>query len=622
MVSAVVLHCNQDHIKYLKTKIMKFVFKSFQLFVILFSVVSASNASTITWLGGNAAWDDPTQWDTGSVPASGDDVIIPSGYVKIFSGDNEKAISVEVQSSARLYIYNGGELEISGAVNNDALHNMGRVYIVGSLAINSITQTNTATSAHAIKNENRIYTYSSCYIKIKYIDDVAISNEAYSYFRHRGSMWIYQSAQAAIINADRFFNSGSIDINDCGDPTNFIMVNTDDFRNYSTGEINLDSDIYGGISNEVTTAYFRNYGEINISNVNIAINNHGSLTNYADAVIEGEYNNSTTIYNRNTGNISNNGYIKCNYSASGIFNYGNLYNHKSFTVFYGPGNGAIRNFSTGTINNYDYIYLNSSSWKDLQNDGEITNHYGGHFALNNSIDISSSGVLYNYGFLISYEDNTHIITGILANKGVVDDNYGNLQSLIDNDRVIVAPVSGQMQVGVPYPNVLDVHSLDDVNIVDWKVSQNGAVAGTYDETTNEFTPNASAIGVSTIYIEIYDLVSGDGRNFTLELDSPIVSLQNEKESESRNEISSAIHVNIYPNPTQGSVQLTSKLFEESDAQLQIYNSLGQLVQEQKNSAHSKVQSLEFSSDLIGGIYFIKILQEGRELDIQKVQLNR
>ena len=120
---------------------MKIIFSTPLLIIILFASFTTINATTITWLGGNASWDDKSQWDTGVVPTSGDDVIIPSGYCKIYSGDIEGARSVEVQSAARLYLYNGGSLEISGAVDDDGLHNMGRVYIYGILAINDITQT-------------------------------------------------------------------------------------------------------------------------------------------------------------------------------------------------------------------------------------------------------------------------------------------------------------------------------------------------------------------------------------------------------------------------------------------------------------------------------------------------
>src|SRR5947209_4678384 len=52
--------------------------------------------STINWIGGSGNWHDPTQWDAGRVPGSGDDAVInlsPALTVTIQSSD-----SIQVQS--------------------------------------------------------------------------------------------------------------------------------------------------------------------------------------------------------------------------------------------------------------------------------------------------------------------------------------------------------------------------------------------------------------------------------------------------------------------------------------------------------------------------------------------
>ncbi len=67
---------------------MKEIFRAPLLIIFLFTTFTTINAASVTWLGGNAAWDDASQWDTGTVPTYGDDVIIPSGYCKIFNGDS------------------------------------------------------------------------------------------------------------------------------------------------------------------------------------------------------------------------------------------------------------------------------------------------------------------------------------------------------------------------------------------------------------------------------------------------------------------------------------------------------------------------------------------------------
>ena len=315
-------------------------------------------------------------------------------------------------------------------------------------------------------------------------------------------MWIYSVNNIAILNQDRFYNYGTIDIENSGESSGFLIVNSDQFRNYSSGIINLNSDIYGGISNASTSSNFKNYGNIDINEVSIGINNEGSLINYDGAFIDAQNNSSASYSNQVGGTITNHGYLFSLHSDAGIYNYGTLTNNKSFTVFYSDAYGSLRNFSTGVINNYDQIYLHGTSLIDLENDGSITNHYGGYFAINKTIDQSLGADFTNYGFFVSFGSNGHNISGVFENNGVIDDDYGQLQGMISNNRVLVAPVAGPMQVGVPYPNVLDIASLTDVNIGDWKISMNGTKAGTYDEVTNEFTPNASAVGLTTIYIYI------------------------------------------------------------------------------------------------------------------------
>jgi len=254
---------------------MNFFIRNFFFLTTFFFSFNSIQATTITWLGGDSAWDNPSQWDTGTVPSYGDDVIIPSGYVRIYNGDFETATSVEVQSAARLRIYGGGTLEISGAVNNDGLHNMGRVYISGNLNVNDITRTNTNISAKAIKNEENIYTYAGSSMNIKYIDDIAISNELSSYFRLRGALWLNDISDSPIYNKSRFYNSGSIDINHYGSSSPYVFINTFRFYNYSTGVVNISSDSEIGIH---TTSNMRNYGDITVKYTEVGFNNLGTLT--------------------------------------------------------------------------------------------------------------------------------------------------------------------------------------------------------------------------------------------------------------------------------------------------------------------------------------------------------
>ena len=510
---------------------------NFKLFLSILFIstifLTTTQAATITWLGANASWNNPAQWDTGTIPVMGDDVVIPSGTVRVNSGYNATATSVEVQSAARLLIYDGGKLEISGAVDNDGLHNTGRVYLYGDLFINGITQTNIAFSAKAIKNENRIYTYPSSQINIKYIDDDAFYNTPTGYFYGRGGIWIYSVSKRGIYNGDRFYTSGTIDIEETGASNSFAIVNSDDFRNLSGGVITIDADIYGGFSNAVSPAWTRNYGEIFIEHPSIGVVNEGTFRNFSGGTVTVE-NSGVGYDNRSGGLFSNYGYMSTFYCVDGMYNWATLENYSGMYFYLSSGNnGSLRNFSGGLIDNYGSIYANGSGSRDIQNQGQINNHHGGIVSVNRLIDINPTGVLVNDGFLVSYYEGdvgNHIIAvgGTLDNNGVIDDNYGTFPTALNNQKVIVSPVTDPMHNGVPFPNVLDITSTAGLTFGNWKISQTGAVAGTYDEVTNEFTPNAAAIGITTIYIEIEDDVSGFNRNFTLEIDGGVLPFSGNK----------------------------------------------------------------------------------------------
>ncbi len=68
---------------------------------------------------------------------------------------------------------------------------------------------------------------------------------------------------------------------------------------------------------------------------------------------------------------------------------------------------------------------------------------------------------------------------------------------------------------------------------------------------------------------------------------------------------SSISVNLYPNPTNHSVQLDCEIFENTQAQIQVYDNVGQLVKNISNiELHEGTQTLNVDvSDLPAGMYF-------------------
>jgi len=267
---------------------------------------------------------------------------------------------------------------------------------------------------------------------------------------------------------------------------------------------------------------------------------------------------------------------------------------------------------------------------NINNEGMIENHHGGNIILNQVLDLRSTGTLLNNGFITSYlDDDDHIVDGTFENNGVIDDNHNTFPNTVDNQKLIITPLTEPMYEGVPYSDVLEVVSLNGLTIGDWKVSQNGAVAGTYNEATNEFTPNSNAIGVSTIYISIHDDVSGVGRNFTLEVDGGVLPFTGNNNSAFIQNNQDGINpdfqtesVDVFPNPTTGSIQMESEMFESNKTNVQVFNALGQLVQQAQLGQGDFVQRFDFSSELTSGIYFVKIFQKGKEVSVERVQLQR
>jgi len=132
-----------------------------------------------------------------------------------------------------------------------------------------------------------------------------------------------------------------------------------------------------------------------------------------------------------------------------------------------------------------------------------------------------------------------------------------------------------------------------------------------------------------IYISIQDLVSGFRRNFSLEIGSPILpftkkgktaSIRNGQDSDFADNL--VADVTIYPNPTSGNIHINNQVLENNQTQVHIYNNLGQLVQQESLSSGSITQSINFCSPLTNGLYFVKVMQEGKEIDMKRIQLYR
>ena len=78
---------------------------------------------------------------------------------------------------------------------------------------------------------------------------------------------------------------------------------------------------------------------------------------------------------------------------------------------------------------------------------------------------------------------------------------------------------------------------------------------------------------------------------------------------------STVQLHLAPNPAQGAVQLTYQLAQEKEAQLSIYNTLGQLVYQQQVAQKEGSQALQVSGWLPG--CYIVVLEEAQQMPLVK-----
>lgn len=609
------------------------------LFLFCMSYINPSFA-THTWLGNSAAWDDPNQWDMGSVPTVNDDVIIPSGTARLYNGDNGFAKSIHVQTGAYLRLYYGSEMEITGAVNTDGLLNDGQVHIYGELLISNVTKTANNYSAKGIKNNNWMHVYINGHIIIKTIEEDAFYNGPSSYCYNSGVMDLYDLGANGITNFDRFLNARRINITANDSSPNYGIENLDDFRNYASGVINITGGGDAGVRNmgsSSTTAHFKNYGDIEINySSDAGFSNSEIVTNYFGGLIEVEHSASTNITNSVSGVINNHGLLYSRNSlADGFSNRGAIYNYSGMNDYFS--------------NRYSYVGYNTS-YLFVDHNTQFGADYGIDIFLSGNIDISPSGFLttknrififggdlINEGMYTSYDEGSnHYIGfgGVFENHGAIEDRHGRVPTNnIDNQQVILAPITGTMQVGVPYPNVLDVASLDNVTIdEEWTdgPGTNATVLGTYNQATNEFTPNSNAIGVDFFRVGVEINASGDSRLMTINLDNPVIPFTGDNTSQfniqstSGNSIALAsLHkLEVYPNPTSGFVQLKSMAFENGTTNIEVVNMLGQVVLSQTVGARDQRHSMNLPTTINDGVYYIRLLQDGKQTGTQRIQLQR
>jgi len=389
--------------------------KTLFLMMLWCAAFNTAKAQTITWTGTNGAnWSTPANWDSGFVPGSGADVIIPSGSTVVIGDANVKTLTVLGTVSLSL----SGQLIFSGTCSFSA--NTTLTWTSGTLSGGG-----------------------------------TLSN--------LGTINLTTASDKAITSATTLTNLGTINMTTSGD----IAMSTSTINNAPSGVIDMQA-------NAGNFTFFSGQGTINNAGlikrtttsgdaiISVILNNSGTISAQNGTLVVSNDNSTFTngIYNTTAGaTLEWNQTITCLGTLTGLINgtinwVGNIVVAPSTSAtfnFTGPSgiswnNGTLR--GGGTLLNQSVINLKTASDKALTGGTTLTN--------SGTINITSSGDL-----AMSASTINNLSTGIIDLK----DDAGNFtffsgQGTINNAGEIKRTTStGVAIIGVILNNTGTINTL-------------------------------------------------------------------------------------------------------------------------------------------------------------------
>jgi hypothetical protein len=577
-----------------ETKIFLTKTIAFLSFAFLLFFSTSLQAVTINWVGSSGSWFDTNNWSTGTIPTLADEVIINNGRVIIDTGDAE-ARNVEVGPNSELYIDNRKVLEIEFLQFMTGLENHGYIVNMGVILISNPTgQTNAGFDNHGT-------------------------------FHNRGGIVeIFETGVGYKNNTTGVTtNDGTIRIYDMVGMSGGGLSNRNLFTNEKGAEIhiyNLDLPSYA-ISNFGTSPNFYNHGDILVEN---CPNMSGEAIQVVEGLMQNENDGTITIDNvgnsgltvSTNGTFRNKGLCYLYYcGSSGLITDGFFVNHQKGKIysFYHGGFGAWVS-TNGELRNFGVLYAYSSGSSELVNNNIFNNYPKGKFFTDGHI--LNNGYFHNMGTMDTFHPGSHTIVNALNNTGVIGDRFDAFGSTqINNNGVVVKPIYGNVEVGVPAANALDLGSLSNVTLFGWTIAPSSSTsAGTYNASTNEFTPNANAAGLSEIYVTIRVNNSGLKRKYLVPVPngiqnpSPRVSgVGSSTDRATEREITFPTTANekvlLFPNPSTGAFRLKSEA--NTIQQIRIISASGQVVFQEEGLDQNG--TINLTSDLPDGLYQVVII---------------
>ena len=288
---------------------LKLIFNKLFLTVALFGFVAQVNAALITWTGGGAAndWNDPLNWDSGTVPTATDDVVIDGGMVTLSTVFT--AASLEVVGGGDLVIAASGVLNLGG---DDGVDTNGAL----DLSSPSGTIINDGTINITNAAEDGIDSRGAAFINNGTINITGFGNDGLSIedssaggstFTNNGIINVVFAGGGddgvQLDDGSMLVNSGTINVSssDCTGDVGILLDDGSFLTNMATGVINVFDTVDEAIF--IKEAHFDSDDDP-MNRLESVLNNFGSITTSNTGQCSGSGNHGVEIggtFNNNAG---------------------------------------------------------------------------------------------------------------------------------------------------------------------------------------------------------------------------------------------------------------------------------------------------------------------------------
>lgn len=563
------------------------------LFFFFFSLIGlqTSFAVTINWFGGDGYWHESSNWSTGTVPTFADDVVILSGTVKVLGGTYAQAQSVQVANTGHLTINLGARLTCRGASSTSGLSVSSSMSVKGYLIVEQITHpygiTVSGNGFFEVSNNGGVY-----------IGDVGIGLWNNADVINRGKFTIENTSSNGIVNYGLIKNlDGGLQL---------FNINLTAIVCESSPTLN------GDFINET-------YLGIKGANSGMVIEQDCLFENRQDGYVEISYTSTGVYLSDEDASFDNQGDLLIR-EGSGSYTYG----IQSGGIFYNASNASIDidEVKSGIYNGADASFYNDGNVElnedidtyAIDNSTDFYNGHCGKIKISAPIKNRNQGNLVNKGWMYNNSTTMSLNYNSFNNYGVIEDLPQTLSPVLSNYRVITHPLTGNVEEGDPVSNALMLGSLSGYTVDGWYTSAAAQTsAGSYNATTNEWTPNAAAVGLNRVYVKFTKNYYGCSEVFAVDIPGGVLPFSSSDEEAFAGqhgvEQQSAARFQLYPNPSNGIVNISLPFGGKEVQYISVYDASGKLVLEQTSGVQGYNNITLDLTNYATGLYWVKILDK-------------